>query len=116
MEARKLLQQRMAAETPTVGQLLLASIQKQNREEELIAQELQRIKQEEALRHRLANEVSLSQTVQQARLQELLAAQGMANRAPQSNGDVSAALLRAILEKNNNNSGASLAAQLRQFM
>jgi hypothetical protein len=117
MEARrKLLRQQMAAETLTVGQLLLASIQQRNREEELLAQELQRIKQEKALCQHIANEASLSQTLQQARLQELLAAQGIANRIPQSNDDISAALLRAILENNNHNSGASLAAQLRQFM
>jgi len=121
-EARQLLQQQMAAEqSSTVNQILLA-LQNRNREEELIAQELQRLKQEEILRQQLAAEtnVNLTNTLQQARLQELLAVQhGMGNIAQQQqqqqpqqlNGDINvAALLRAAMEN------PGLAAQLRQLM
>ena len=112
-EARQLLQQHMASEGPSISQLLLASLQNRSKEEELITQELQRIKSEEILRQQLRSEAN---SLQQARLQELLAAQGgMGNRFPQqqANNEISmSALLRAALE---NKSGGALAA-LRQFM
>jgi hypothetical protein len=117
-EARQFLEQQVAAEAPTISQLILASLQNRSREEEFIAQELQRLKNEELLRQQLQSEANLTNNLQQARLQEFLAAQGggMGNMSlqQQANDDIPvSALLRAALE---NQSGGSLAAQLRQFM
>lgn len=130
VEARQMLvqqQQQMAAEQqqqqqPTVSQLLLASLQSRNREEELIAQELKMIKQEELLRQQIAREANLTNSLQQqVRLQqELLSTgqQGYGNRMhPESSRDIPvSALLRASLQQNNSSVASSLAAQLRQYM
>jgi hypothetical protein len=128
VEARQMLvqqQQQMAVEQqqqPTVSQLLLAYLQSRNREEELIAQELKMIKQEELLRQQIAREANLTNSLQQqVRLQqELLSTgqQGYGNRMhPESSRDIPlSALWRASLQQNNSSGASSLAAQLRQFM
>ena len=104
--ARQLLQRQMAAEqsNPTASQLLLnalrdrnreeslASLQSRSREEELIAHELNRLKQEELLRQQLATEAELTNSF---RLQEILSSQaaGRGQRAPQSTRNVGVCLV-----------------------
>jgi hypothetical protein len=123
--ARQLLQRQMAEQShPTASQLLLNALQDRNREEaltsfqnrsreeELIAQELYRLKQEELLRQQLATESELTNSF---RLQEILASQaaGRGQRVDQQQEMSASALLRAALE---NDASGALAAQLRQLM
>ncbi len=123
--ARQLLQRQMAEQShPTASQLLLNALQDRNREEaltsfqnrsreeELIAQELYRLKQEELLRQQLATESELTNSF---RLQEILASQaaGRGQRVDQQQEMSASALLRAALESD---ASGALAAQLRQLM